>query len=108
MEYLNNWDKELDHLDVVDDYRSEKSQILACQGPNFPFSYGDVRLLQLLLLLLLKNSINSLFQYIVKILMGPIDEWFDNLDERPVSLDDHKKSSKTTRSLENTYKPSRS
>jgi len=74
-------------LDVVDDYRSEKSQILACQGPNFPFSYGD---------------------YIVKILMGPIDEWFDNLDERPVSLDDHKKSSKTTRSLENTYKPSRS
>lgn len=54
------------------------------------------------------NSINSLFQYIVKILMGPIDEWFDNLDEKPVSLDDHQKSSKITQSLENTHKSSRS
>ncbi|CAF1226567.1 unnamed protein product [Rotaria sordida] len=66
MDYLNDWDKEIPNLDVVDDYRNEKQQILKCQGNDFPFSFGD---------------------YIVKILMGGIDQWFDDLDERKVSLD---------------------
>ncbi|CAF4501723.1 unnamed protein product [Rotaria sp. Silwood2] len=65
MDYLNDWDKEIPNLDVVDDYRSEKRQILQCQGNDFPFSFGD---------------------YIVKILLGGIDKWFDDLDERKVSL----------------------
>ncbi|CAF3035943.1 unnamed protein product [Rotaria sp. Silwood2] len=65
MDYLNDWDKEIPNLDVVDDYRSEKRQILRCQGNDFPFSFGD---------------------YIVKILLGGIDKWFDDLDERKVSL----------------------
>lgn len=49
MSYLNNWDKKIPNLDVVDDYRNEKKQIQVCQGKNFPFSFGDVRYLILLL-----------------------------------------------------------
>jgi len=62
--YLNDWDKRIPNLDVVDDYRSERQEILKVQGKNFPFSYGD---------------------YVVKILMGAVDGWFDTLDERRVS-----------------------
>lgn len=49
MSYLNNWDKKIPNLDVVDDYRNEKKQIQVCQGKNFPFSFGDVRYFILLL-----------------------------------------------------------
>ena len=42
MSYLNNWDKTIPNLDVVDDYKSEKAEIVACQGESFPFSFGDV------------------------------------------------------------------
>jgi hypothetical protein len=42
MAYLNDWDRTIPNLDVVDDYKSEKKEILACQGKSFPFSYGDV------------------------------------------------------------------
>jgi hypothetical protein len=42
MSYLNNWDKQIPDLDVVDDYKSEKAEILAKQGRSFPFSFGDV------------------------------------------------------------------
>jgi hypothetical protein len=42
MEYLNDWDKKIPNLDVVDDYGTEKKQILACQGKDFPFTFGDV------------------------------------------------------------------
>ncbi|CAF1536043.1 unnamed protein product [Rotaria sordida] len=51
-------------MDVADDYRSEREEIRKVQGKNFPFSFGD---------------------YVVKILMGPIDNWFDPLDERRVT-----------------------
>ncbi|CAF3790997.1 unnamed protein product [Rotaria sp. Silwood1] len=71
MSYLNDWDKVIPNLDVVDDYRSEKEEILACQGKSFPFSYGD---------------------YVVKILMGGIDSWFDDLDEKKVSTDEYGRS----------------
>jgi hypothetical protein len=40
--YLNNWDKTISNLDVVDDYRNEKKEIQARQGKQFPFSFGDV------------------------------------------------------------------
>ncbi|XWV25834.1 hypothetical protein QJ857_gp1250 [Tupanvirus soda lake] len=65
MNYLNGWDKELPRLDVVDDYTSEKEEILKVQGRNFPFSFGD---------------------YVVKGLMGSIDVWFDKLDEVKVNI----------------------
>ncbi|CAM2698682.1 unnamed protein product [Rotaria socialis] len=62
--YLNNWDKKIPNLDVADDYKSEREEIQKVQGKNFPFSFGD---------------------YVVKILMGAIDNWFDTLDERRVN-----------------------
>jgi hypothetical protein len=40
--YLNDWDKNIPNLDVVDDYRNEKKEIQARQGKQFPFSFGDV------------------------------------------------------------------
>jgi hypothetical protein len=40
--YLNNWDKRIPNLDVADDYRSERQEILKVQGKEFPFSFGDV------------------------------------------------------------------
>jgi hypothetical protein len=60
MDYLNNWDRTIPRLDVVDDFRNEKSEILRAKGPRFPFSYGD---------------------YVVKCLIGSMDAEFDNLDE---------------------------
>jgi len=59
--YLNNWDKKIANIDVADDYRSEREEIQNAQGKSFPFSFGD---------------------YVVKILMGSVDSWFDTLDER--------------------------
>jgi hypothetical protein len=60
MEYLNNWDRNIPRLDVVDDYRNERKEIVKSKGKNYPFSYGD---------------------YIVKVLIGSIDQELDNLDE---------------------------
>ncbi|CAF0949327.1 unnamed protein product [Adineta steineri] len=64
--YLNDWDKKIPNLDVVDDYRNEKREIQGRQGKQFPFSFGD---------------------YVVKILMGGVDSWFDDLDEKKVTTD---------------------
>lgn len=64
MAYLNNWDRVLPRLDVVDDYRSEKEEILKVQGRNFKFSFGD---------------------YVVKSLLGSIDASLDNFDEKSAS-----------------------
>ena len=59
--YLNEVDDTVERVDVTDDYRSEKKEVLAAQGPGFRFSYGD---------------------YVVKALLGPIDADFDALDEK--------------------------
>ncbi|CAF3519960.1 unnamed protein product [Rotaria socialis] len=71
MSYLNDWDRKIQNLDVVDNYEKEKQQILACQGKSFPFSFGD---------------------YVVKILLGGVDSWFDRLDEEKISLDNDRSS----------------
>jgi len=60
MKYLNNWDRTIPRLDVVDDFRNEKLEILSAQGSRFKFSFGD---------------------YIVKSLIGSIDPEIDDLDE---------------------------
>jgi len=73
--YLNEWDKKIPNLDVVDDYRSEKKEIQGRQGKNFPFSFGD---------------------YVVKILMGGVDSWFDDLDEKKVTTDSYGRPSSGT------------
>ncbi|CAF1194199.1 unnamed protein product [Rotaria sordida] len=64
MKYLNDWDKTIPNLDIVDDYRSEKKVIQTCRGKDFPFSFGD---------------------YIVKILLGGVDSWLDDCNERKVT-----------------------
>jgi len=61
VEYLANWDKQMQSVDVIDDYRTEKAEIQRTRGGNFPFSYGD---------------------YIVKALVGTIDPTMDVMDER--------------------------
>jgi hypothetical protein len=61
LRYLNKWDKKIPALDVVDDYFSERKQIQKVQGKYYKFSFGD---------------------YVVKSLLGSVDKWFDNLDER--------------------------
>ena len=38
---MNKWDREIPHLDVVDDYKTETHQVRATQGPSFEFSFGD-------------------------------------------------------------------
>ncbi len=60
MAYLNNWDRTIPRLDVVDDFRNEKLEIIRAQGIRFKFSFGD---------------------YIVKSLIGSIDPEMDNMDE---------------------------
>lgn len=62
MSYLNSWDCGIARLDVVDDFVSERREILAAQGPLFHFSHGD---------------------YIVKLMLGSIDPSMDKLDEVP-------------------------
>ena len=59
--YLNNFDRTMKNLDVVDDYRSEKNEVLKARGHNFSFTFGD---------------------YVVKSLIGSIDPELDNLDEK--------------------------
>ena len=59
MEYLNNWDKYIKRLDVVDDFRNERREVQRAKGMNFQFSYGD---------------------YVAKSLLGSTDPAVDNLD----------------------------
>ena len=63
VEFYNLLDRELAHVDVVDDYRSERAQVVAAQGRHFPFSRGD---------------------YVAKLLLGGIDAQVDALDETVV------------------------
>ncbi|CAF1079299.1 unnamed protein product, partial [Didymodactylos carnosus] len=39
--YLSNWDKQMQNVDVVDDYKTEKQEVQRQRGYQFPFSYGD-------------------------------------------------------------------
>jgi hypothetical protein len=61
MKVLNKWDRKIKNVDVVDDYESEKEQIKKKRGKNFPFSLGD---------------------YVVKTLVGSLDEKMDKEDEK--------------------------
>jgi hypothetical protein len=67
MDYLNNWDRNIPRLDVVDDFKNERLEILKALGQNYRFSYGD---------------------YIVKTMIGSMDHRLDNLDEYKRSGDE--------------------
>lgn len=60
MDYLNDWDVTIPRLDVVDDYESELIEIRRKKGQDYSFTFGD---------------------YVVKTLIGSIDQEFDHLDE---------------------------
>ena len=62
--WLNMLDDSAPYLDVLDDYESEKRQVLAAQKHKINFSKGD---------------------YLVKTLLGPIDKLYDKLDEKPLT-----------------------
>jgi hypothetical protein len=94
MSYLNGWDKEIPNLDVVDDYESEKQEILNVQGKSFPFSFADVSYT------IHEITVNypslSYVQYVIKTVIGSIDNWFDLLDEVPISTDEYGGTKPTT------------
>ncbi len=60
MDYLNKLDNEVPSLDVIDDYKSERTEVLKAQGAKFRFTRGD---------------------WICKILLGSVDKDMDKLDE---------------------------
>jgi hypothetical protein len=67
LRYLNNWDREIRNLDVVDDYESERKEIYAKKDSkkrNVAFTYGD---------------------YIAKILLGSFVKEIDCADEKKSS-----------------------
>ena len=64
LEWMDDLDKDGFNIDVVDVFENEKSQILIVQGNNFPFTIGD---------------------YVVKILLGSVDNLYDNLDENKMT-----------------------
>jgi hypothetical protein len=61
--YLNKLDRVIPRLDVTDDFQSERSEVLRAQGASFRFSFGD---------------------YVVKSLLGCVDNSFDHLDEKKI------------------------
>jgi hypothetical protein len=61
IEYLNKWDDKMKNIDVIDDYHTEKKQIIKSQGKNFKFSMGD---------------------YIAKLMLGSVNLYYDNLDKK--------------------------
>jgi hypothetical protein len=60
--FLNEWDGAIPSLDVVDDFLSERGKVLDAQGDKFQFRYAD---------------------YVVKLMLGSVDPYFDNLDVKP-------------------------
>jgi hypothetical protein len=67
MAWLNDAEKNCKHkckrVDVIDDYATEKDQILKIQGEDFSYTLGD---------------------HILKMLLGPIFQKYDDLDEKPL------------------------
>jgi hypothetical protein len=64
MEWLNRIDKDAEHVDVIDDYLTERNQILSVQGSNFTYSHGD---------------------HVVKMLLGPLLQKYDDHDEKKLN-----------------------
>ncbi|CAF4714343.1 unnamed protein product, partial [Rotaria sp. Silwood1] len=60
VDYLAHFDRTMKNVDVTDDFKTEKATICRHQGANFKFSKGD---------------------YIVKALVGAIDQEIDELNE---------------------------
>jgi len=62
MSYLSKLDNTIKNLDIVDDYYTVKQNVIKKYGSNYSFTFGD---------------------YILKIMLGSIDIFFDEIDEVP-------------------------
>lgn len=62
--WLNQLDGRAPYMDVLDDYESEKAEVMAAQNNRIRFTKGD---------------------YIAKTLLGPIDEIYGNLDGKKLT-----------------------
>lgn len=60
VEYLREWDRTMENVDVTDDFITEREKIRQCCGDNYHFSHGD---------------------YVIKALIGAIDPEIDKTDE---------------------------
>ena len=59
--YLNELDLLIPNVDTLDDYNSERKEVLEAQGKDFSYTFGD---------------------HVVRLLLGPICEELDTLDEK--------------------------
>jgi len=59
--YLNDLDKAVPNIDTLDDYCSERKEVVTVQGADFSYTFGD---------------------HVARLLLGPICPELDNLDER--------------------------
>lgn len=59
--YLNELDFIVPNVDTLDDYNSERKEVLDAQGKDFSYTFGD---------------------HVVRLLLGPICEELDKLDEK--------------------------
>mgnify|MGYP003675548273 CR=1 FL=1 len=60
VEYLNKLDKKVKNVDTLDDYLSERKEVINAQGKNFSYSLGD---------------------HTARLLLGPLCPELDSLDE---------------------------
>jgi hypothetical protein len=63
IEYLNELDRNVPNVDTLDDYNSEKKEVLRIQGADFKYTFSE---------------------HIVRLLLGPICLELDSLDEFPI------------------------
>ena len=60
VKYLSKLDREMENVDLLDDYETEKAKVQRQKGANYQFNYGE---------------------YILKALLGAIDSKWDELGE---------------------------
>ena len=60
VEFLSKWDRDMDNVDVLDDYRTERDKVRRTRGDTHPFGYGE---------------------YILKALLGAVDHKWDAIGE---------------------------
>ena len=60
VDFLSRWDREMDNVDVLDDYRTEREKVRRAQGEGVVFGYGE---------------------YILKALLGAVDKVWDAVGE---------------------------
>lgn len=60
VEFLSKWDRDMENVDVLDDYRTERDRVRRTRGDTHAFGYGE---------------------YILKALLGAVDRKWDALGE---------------------------